>query len=232
MRCSSRQVAACSVAATVLAAFLAAASPAQGTTVAKLYATGSEVAIPQGPILLRAAPGSDRVVAQVGLTTMFGSRTRLAVVDGSGEWLEVISENLENRVHGFVRRALVQVTHDPYALEVDRSARRMTVWRMGVQLRRIEVAVGAASTPTPRGRFAVTDKLRDFWASYYGCCVLALSGRQTVPTPGWVGGNRLAIHAGSDIGAAVTNGCLRAATSGMRYLMSHVPVGTQLIVHD
>ena len=35
------------------------------------------------------------------------------------------------------------------------------------------------STPTPTGRFAVTDKLADARAaSPYGCCILALSGRQ------------------------------------------------------
>jgi lipoprotein-anchoring transpeptidase ErfK/SrfK len=207
-------------------------SPAWATTVSKLYATGSDVAVPYGPTLLRAAPDSDRVVGQVAPRTMFGSRTRLAVVDESGEWLEVISENLANDVHGFIRRARVQITHDPYSLEVDRSAKQLTVWRLGVRLRRIGVAIGTPSTPTPRGRYAITDKLRDFFSQYYGCCAIALSGHQTRETPNWAGGDRLAIHAGSGIGSAVSNGCLRAATSSMRYLMRVLPVGTQLIVHD
>jgi len=232
MRRSSTPVAVCAVAATVLAAFFGEAPPAQGTTVARLYAIGSDVAVPQGTVLLRAAPYSNRVLARVGRRTMFGSRTQLAVVDESDGWLEVISEQLDNDIHGFVRRGLVALSHDPYSLEVDRSARQLTVWRMGLRLRRMEVAVGAASTPTPRGRFAITDKLRNFFPDYYGCCVLALSGRQSQPTPGWMGGNRLAIHAGSGIGSAISNGCVRAATSGMRYLMRLLPVGTQVVVHD
>jgi lipoprotein-anchoring transpeptidase ErfK/SrfK len=163
---------------------------------------------------------------------MFGSRTRLAVVARTDEWLEVISEELGNDVHGFVRSARVQLTHDPYSVEIDRPARQLTVWRLGVRVHRIGVAVGAASTPTPLGRFAVTDKLRDFWSAYYGCCVLALSGRQPRPTPNWFGDKRLAIHAGGGIGSAVSNGCLRATTANMRYLMRLIPVGTQVIVHD
>jgi lipoprotein-anchoring transpeptidase ErfK/SrfK len=154
------------------------------------------------------------------------------VIGESGDWLAVISAALGNRVRGFVHRSKVELVHDPFSLEVDRSARRLTVWRMGVALRRFGVAIGASATPTPQGRFAITDKLSNFWPSLYGCCVLALSGRQTRPTPGWDGGDRLAIHAGSGIGAAVSNGCLRAATRDMRFLMKVLPLGTQVVVHS
>ena len=233
MRRSSTSVAACAVAATVLAAFAAESpSPARGKAVSRLYVTGSDIGAPEGPLLLRAAPGSDRIVAQVGSRTEFGSPTKLAVAYESGDWLAVISERLANGVRGFVRRARLRLTHDPFSLEVNRSKRMLTVWRMGVRLRRMAIAVGARETPTPRGRYAITDKLRNFWPAYYGCCVLALSGRQTRPTPGWIGGDRLAIHAGAGIGLAISNGCLRAATSDMEYLMRLLPVGTQIIVHD
>lgn len=232
MRRSSTSVAACAVAATVLAAFAVQPQSARGNTASRLYATGSDVATPRGPLLLHASPGSDQVLAQVGSRSTFGSATKLAVVGESGDWLGVISEQLGNRVRGFVRRGLVSITHTPLSLEVNRSTRTLTVWRLGIRLRRIGVAVGAPTTPTPRGRFAITDKLRDFWSDYYGCCVLALSGRQTRDTPGWIGGNRLAIHAGTGVGLAISNGCLRAATADMDYLMRLLPVGTQVIVHD
>ena len=233
MRRSSTSVAVCAVAATVLAAFAAKSpSPARGETASRLYVTGSDIAAPQGPLLLHAAPGSERIVAQVGSRTEFGSPTKLAVVYESGDWLAVISEQLGNGVRGFVRKARLRITHDPFSLEVNRARKVLTVWRMGIRLRRIAIAVGAPETPTPRGRFSITDKLRDFWSAYYGCCALALSGRQMHATPGWIGGNRLAIHAGTGVGLAVSNGCLRAAARDMEYLMTVLPVGTQLIVHD
>ena len=232
MRRSSTSVAACAVAATVLAAFAVQPQSARANTASRLYATGSDVATPRGPLLLHASPGSDQVLAQVGSRSTFGSATKLAVVGESGDWLGVISEQLGNRVRGFVRRGQVALTHIPFSLELNRSERKVTVWRLGIRLRRISVAIGAPSTPTPRGRFAITDKLRNFFPDYYGCCVLALSGRQTRDTPGWSGGNRLAIHAGTGTGQAVSNGCLRAATGDMRYLLGLLPVGTQVIVHD
>jgi lipoprotein-anchoring transpeptidase ErfK/SrfK len=103
---------------------------------------------------------------------------------------------------------------------------------MGRVLRRFGIAVGAPATPTPHGRFAITDRLWNFMPSIYGCCTLALSGHQANLAPGWTGGDRLAIHAGSGIGSAISNGCLRAGQTDMRYLMELLPLGTQVVVHD
>ncbi len=231
MRRRSNPIAACAVAATVLAA-AAAPTPARSSPASKLFARGSDVAVPHpGLLLIHAAPESNRILGRVGARTVFGSPMRLAVVGGSGDWLAVISTIAGNHVRGFVHRSKVDLVHDPFSLQVDRSARLLTVWRMGVQLRRFGIAVGAAATPTPRGRFAITDKLANFWPAVYGCCAIALSSRQTRPTPNWSGGDRLAIHAGSGIGTAVSNGCLRATSRDMLYLMRVLPLGTQVVVH-
>jgi lipoprotein-anchoring transpeptidase ErfK/SrfK len=210
MRRSSNSIAACAVAATVLAAGAAEVpSPAWSRTPPSLYAAGSDVAIPQpGVLLLHDAPGSERVLARVGPRTAFGSPPRLAVVGESGDWLAVISAKLGNRVRGFVLRSNVRLVHVPFSVEVAQSSRRLTVWRNGVGLRRIDV-----------------------WRSVYGCCAIVLSGRQTQPTPGWSGGDRLAIHAGDGIGAAVSNGCLRASSRDMLYLIRMLPLGTQIVIH-
>jgi len=231
---SSNSFAALAVAATVLAAWVAGSPPqAQASTPQTLYSVGSEVGVPhRGMTLLHAAPGSRHVLARIGPRTIFGSPIRLAVVGTTGEWLAVISAALGNRVRGFVHRSKVRLLHVPVSLEVDRTSRWLRVWRMGRVLRKFEIAVGALATPTPRGRFAITDKLWDFMPSIYGCCTLALSGHQTRLAPGWTGGDRLAIHAGSGIGRAVSNGCLRAAETDMRYLMELLPLGTQVVVHD
>ena len=71
------------------------------------------------------------------------------------------------------------------------------------------------------------------FGSYYGCCILALSGRQPNLPQGWSGGDRLAIH-GSPTptwGHAVSNGCLHAAEPDLRYLMKTVPLGTAVRIH-
>ena len=121
--------------------------------------------------------------------------------------------------------------HTRVSLEVDLSRRELRV-RLGKRVvRRIAVGVGAPVTPTPIGRFGVTDKLNGAdYSPVYGCCILALSGHQTNLPGGWRGGDRLAIHAGSTAGA-VSTGCLHAATADLNYLMRLVPAGAQVLIH-
>jgi len=182
-------------------------------------------------VALRAAPGSGRVLAVAQRTTEFGSRTTFAVTAIRGRWAEVISPLLANDEHGFVRRSELKLGRVRVAIDVDLSARRLRVWRGGVILRRAEIAVGAAASPTPIGRFAVTDRLTGFNTSAYGCCILALSGHQTHVPPGWTGGDRLAIHGGGGLGSAVSTGCLHAGETDLRWLLRRVPLGTQVVIH-
>jgi len=179
-------------------------------------------------VALRARPGG-RVLASVAARTEFGSPQTLAVAFRKGDWIAVRSAALGNRRVGWVRAKPLRLVRRPLLLEVDLSKRQLVVRDAHAIRRRISVAVGAPDTPTPVGRFYVTDKLRgaDF-GSYYGCCILALSGRQPNLPQGWSGGDRLAIH-GSPTptwGHAVSNGCLHAAEADLRYLMKTVPLGT------
>jgi hypothetical protein len=179
-------------------------------------------------VALRARPGG-RVLANVAPRTEFGSPQTLAVAFRKGDWIAVRSPALGNRRVGWVRAKPLRLVRRPLLLDVDLSRRQLVVRDAHGIRRRISVAVGAPDTPTPVGRFYVTDKLHgaDF-GSYYGCCILALSGRQPNLPQGWSGGDRLAIH-GSPTptwGHAVSNGCLHAAEADLRYLMKTVPLGT------
>ena len=229
MRRSRAALAAGAVASAVSAVLAAPQGQANGSA---LYRDGSVVAqIRAGSVALRAAPGSTRVLAVAARTTEFGSRTTFAVTGIRGRWAEVMSPLLPNDVHGFVRRSEVKLSRVRVALDVDLSARRLRVWRGGVILRRVDVAIGAASSSTPIGRFAVTDQLTGFNTSAYGCCILALSGHQTHLPPCWTGGDRLAIHGGGGIGSAVSTGCLHAGETDLRWLLRRVPLGTQVVIH-
>jgi hypothetical protein len=179
-------------------------------------------------VALRDRPGG-HVLAKIGARTEFGSPQTLAVVDGQGDWVGVLSPALENSQVGWARARQVKLLESPLKLDVDLSERRLTVRDVDGVVRRIGIAIGAADTPTPTGDFYVTDKLNgpDF-GSFYGCCILALSGRQPNLPQGWSGGDRLAVH-GSPTptwGKAVSNGCLHADEADLRYLMRWVPLGT------
>jgi L,D-transpeptidase-like protein len=192
------------------------------------------VRVPPGRrVVLRARP-EGRALATVASRTEFGSPQTLSVAFRKGDWIAVRSPELGNRRLGWVRAKPLRLLRRPAELVVDLSKRELVVRGADGVERRLSVAVGAPGTPTPVGRFYVTDKLRgaDF-GSYYGCCILALSGRQPNLPEGWSGGDRLAIH-GSPTptwGRAVSNGCLHASEPDLRYLMKAVPLGTAVRIH-
>ena len=95
----------------------------------------------------------------------------------------------------------------------------------------MRVGIGAPGTPRrPAASRSPTSSRGSDYSSVYGCCILALSGHQTNLPPGWTGGDRLAIHGGSDRGRG-QHGCLHADEADLRYLMRVVPLGTQITIH-
>jgi lipoprotein-anchoring transpeptidase ErfK/SrfK len=190
--------------------------------------------VPQGTgVALRAGPEGP-ITAKIGARTEFGSPQTLAVAARQGDWVAVRSPALANDELGWARAGQLRLMSRPVWMEVDLSKRELTLRDSDGVKRRISVAIGAPDTPTPLGDFYVTDKLAgsDF-GPYYGCCILALSGRQPNLPEGWSGGDRLAIH-GSPTptwGQAVSNGCLHADEADLRYLMKTVPLGTSVVVH-
>lgn len=164
---------------------------------------------------------------------MFGSPTTLGVVRERAGWLGVVSTQRPNRVT-WVRRSGVRLTHTRASLTLDLS-RRLLVLKEGKRVvRRMTVGVGRPSSPTPTGRFAVTDKVSGRpYGPFYGCCVIALSAHQRHLPAGWTGGDRIAIHGTdvpSSIGAASSAGCPHAREADLRVLMRRVPLGTPVFI--
>jgi hypothetical protein len=176
-----------------------------------------------------------RAVARLPARTEFGSPRALAVIERKNGWLGVSTTALANDRLGWIDpRARLLYDRTPVELEADLSRRTLSARSDGQVLRRMRVTIGGPASPTPTGRFAVTDKLRgaDF-GSYYGCCILALSGRQPNLPPGWQGGDLLAIHGGPSwvLGGKLSAGCLHAAEADLHWLMRRVPLGTPVTIH-
>ena len=186
-------------------------------------------------IVVRSRPRGP-VVARLDGRTEFGSPTTLAVAAQRGRWLGVVTTHVANGRLGWVdpQESTVRLSTTRVRIVIDLSERRLVVRRGGEVVRRMTVAIGRASSPTPVGRFAVTDKLAGSrYGSYYGCCILALSAHQPNLPPGWTGGDRIAVHGTNDpssIGAAVSAGCPRASAEDMRVLMRVVPLGAPVVV--
>jgi len=188
---------------------------------------------PGHEVLLRSAAHGP-VVARIGTRTEFGSPQTFAVTRLlPGRRYRVISSILPNGRTGWIdaKPGTFTLSHAHVSLEVDLSARLLRVHRGSRVTRTIRLGIGAPGTPTPTGRFAVTDKLNGAaYSPVYGCCILALSAHETHLPSGWTGGDRIAIHGGSTTGA-VSTGCLHASTAALRYLMRSVPLGALVVIH-
>lgn len=182
---------------------------------------------------IRRAPGS-RTLAVAGWKTPFGSVRRLQVVGRRGNWFAVESDVLGNGVVGWVpRTAAVSLRRVRYAVEADLSARLLTLRENGRVVFRRRVSIGAAESPTPSGRFHVTDQISGRrWG--LGCCIVVLSGTQPRLPAGWNGGDRLAIHGrpspAETLGAPASAGCLHTTEQTLRAL-DGLPLGTPVVIH-
>jgi lipoprotein-anchoring transpeptidase ErfK/SrfK len=184
---------------------------------------------------LRSKPRG-RVLASVGATTQFGSPTTLAVAAERGGWLGVTSTDLPNGKIGWIkaRKGAYERHRTRLAIRIDLSRRSLKLMSGKRVLRRATVGIGRSGSPTPSGRYAITDKLPGSrYGAFYGCCILALSGHQTNTPAGWRGGDRLAIHGTNDpgsIGQPSSAGCLHAEAADLRVLMRRVPLGTTVFI--
>jgi hypothetical protein len=197
--------------------------------------TGHLIARPRGSsLVLRSSPGGSALV-RLGASTEFGSALRLGVVKDRGRWLGVVSTRLPNGRLGWVKRKEVYLGTTEISLELDLSRRLLFLKRGDTVVRRMVVGVGRSSSPTPKGRFAVTDKLSGYrYSSAYGCCIVALSAHQPNLPAGWSGGDRIAIHGTnvpSSIGVPSSAGCPHASYADMQALMRRVPLGAPVFIH-
>jgi hypothetical protein len=183
-------------------------------------------------VVLRDRPGG-RVLASLGTQTQFGSPETVGVAVERGDWVGVISTLLPNGVLGWVPRNELNLTIVDWSISVSLSQHVLVLSHSGKVVHRARIAIGAPSSPTPTGRYVITDHIDPGSQSgTYGCCILALSGHQTHPPAGWSKSQdwRLAIHGGAGIGSAVSAGCLHADEATLRLLVRLTPLGTPVTI--
>jgi hypothetical protein len=214
---------------------------------AKMHATAAKpaaklVTIPAGRghlaamaggrgLTLRDRPGG-RVAAHLRPRTEYGSPTVVWAAARRGHWLGVVSTKTGNNHIAWldVQRDRPRMWRSPYSLHADLSARTLELRRGSRVVQTMSIGIGSPSTPTPTGRFSITDKLiPSEGQTYYGCCLIALSGHQPHLRPDWAGGDRIAIHGGATGGAA-SAGCMHASDADLKRVMKVVPIGTPVYI--
>ena len=185
-------------------------------------------------VALHESPGG-RVIDRVGDRTEFGSIRVFWIKEVRGGWFGVPSPDVPDGELAWIRDD--RMAHDLYEthfwITADVSQQLLQLHYANRVLANVPITVGSPGSPTPLGDYSVTDGLagRDM-ATYYGCCVLALTGHQPNLPPGWIGGDRIAIHGTPyAIGGANSAGCLRASNNDMVSLFARVPLGTPVFIH-
>jgi lipoprotein-anchoring transpeptidase ErfK/SrfK len=181
-----------------------------------------------------AQPGDARARFSLYDTTELGTPRVMLTTAVQPDWVQVLLPLRPNGSVGWVRTADVRLSTVPDRIDVDLATRTLTWRRDGQVLLSAPAAVGSAATPTPAGRFFVTDVLPWDPSDGRGSWVLALNGHSDAYATFEGGDARIAIHGTNDpssIGNPVSNGCVRLAAEPLDELRSGVPVGTPVVVH-
>ncbi|MBX7159848.1 MAG: L,D-transpeptidase family protein [Acidimicrobiia bacterium] len=216
-----------------------------------------ETAVPPGPTLpagydawsatarvqLTAYAAPDPTSAQVARFrdhNTFGDPQTFRIVEeargpGGGVWYHVLLPIQPNGATGWVRMRDVTVRGQAERLVVDLSERTMRRIGNGVEVGRWRVAIGTDETPTPVGPSYLWTVWTPERGSHkaYGAGVLAMAAMSPTISDWHGGAPRIAIHGTSrpsDIGRAVSHGCVRMLDADLRPLLDDLPLGMPIDV--
>jgi len=187
------------------------------------------------PALARPEAGARRVGVVPAGSKYYGFPIVAWVEDTSadGRWGLVELPYTWPRRQGWIRIAGLRRTTTKIRVDVDLSEHLVTVTRLGEVRFRAPAATGRPSSPTPVGRYFVTDRVA-FSGGAYGTYAFGISGIQPFLPPGWTGGNQLAIHGTnqpSTIGTSASAGCVRVSEDTLSRLKPLLAYGTPVIIH-
>ncbi len=172
-------------------------------------------------------------IAPLGAGSVWLQVRGVKVVDGV-RWVKVLIPVRPNGSQAWVRASDMTFRRLRVRVVVDLSDRRLYVYRKGRRIASFPVAVGAPSTPTPRGRFALAEEIQTGDPSgFLGPIVMPLTSFSNVLNE-YAGGNgRVAIHGTSQpslIGQRVSHGCIRMTNADIRRLSRWVRPGVSVTV--
>jgi hypothetical protein len=192
------------------------------------------------PVLVRRAPSlRARPKGSLKTKTFHGS-PELVVVLGFAEvrgrsWLRIRYSGLGTR-KGWIPDSAVSdvLLMTENRLVLDLSQLRLRLMRGRRVLFSTPVGVGAAGSPTPRGRYYIRERLGPFANanSIYGALAFGTSAFSPYRTD-WPGGGQVGIHGTNQPGLIpgnISNGCVRLRNSAVLRMGRLLRVGTPLMV--
>jgi lipoprotein-anchoring transpeptidase ErfK/SrfK len=188
------------------------------------------------PITVYDTPSdTGKVVTTLSPQTEYLQPRTLLVTDTQPGWLHALLPMRPNGSTGWVKAADVTLGSTTYEIKVSLSQHHLWLTNAGVPVMDAGVAVGKSETPTPLGRFYVTDPvdLQSKPNGAYGAFALGLSGYSEVLQSFEGGPGQIAIHGGaweSMLGTDVSNGCVRMLNDNILQIAQQVPLGTPVTI--
>jgi lipoprotein-anchoring transpeptidase ErfK/SrfK len=187
-------------------------------------------------IPIRSRPGAGRQVGTMPASSpQFGFRTYAWVIETSrgGRFGRVPVPYSRRGGTGWMAVSGLRRLHTAITVLADLSQHRITVERLGKVILRARAATGAPGTPTPPGRYFVTDRVPFPSGGAYGTFAFGISNYQYRLPAGWHGGSQLAIHGTNDpwsIGRSASAGCLRVSERTLALLKPLLRLGTPVVI--
>ena len=148
-------------------------------------------------------------------------------------WLRVALPDRPNGSSGWIREDFVRLSTSSWRVTINRDSHLVTVYSNGRVLRRFSSVIGAPATPTPRGLYAIYEKLpQPNPKGFLGPWALHLTAFSDVLLNYGGGPGRVAIH-GRDgtsladpLGSSRSHGCIRVNDANIVWMARVVPLGT------
>jgi lipoprotein-anchoring transpeptidase ErfK/SrfK len=193
------------------------------------------------PVSTRAAPRANaRKTHKLSVTAPYNRGPNVLLVLSSrttkrdGVWYRLLLTSRPNTASGWVRAEAVQVRRTRYRVVVNLSTRRLSLLRAGRAVGTWAAAVGTTTNPTPSGRFAVSELVRQRDRDgFFGPYIINLTAHSSRLNEFDGGDGRVAIHGTnrpSLLGQRVSHGCIRISNAVARRLGRTIPPGTPVDV--
>lgn len=159
-------------------------------------------------------------------------------LDEQGEiWYRVLLAKKPNGSYGWIPADYAQARLTRWRVAVDISSRRMTIFRDGRAVKSARVVVGARSTPTPVGQFAIREVVRQPDPDGFSGPYIFHLNANSQKLKSFDGGDGvIGIHGrggaslNDPLGSARSHGCVRVQNRLVRFMAKRIVAGTPVLV--
>ena len=223
-------------AAVALTSAPAAAAPAPRAIASRPTTTEAWTARVLLPVHTRSAPrASARKTSKLAVTAPYNGASNVLLVlaarasRANGVWYRVRLASRPNDAAGWVPAEAVQVKRTPFRVVVRLGTRKLELLRKGKVVGRWTVAIGTSANPTPAGRFAISEIVRQQRPSgFFGTYIITLTAHSANLSEFDGGDGRVALHGTNQpqlLGQAVSHGCVRLSNPVATRIARTVPAG-------